>query len=166
MLNLVNLHLDLHDLIGNLPVGGLHGKRQAELLARTGRHAHELVVELVAELARPHEVGHMAAGKLRERLSVNRGVEVEAHVRPPLDGHRCRVVLPGSELFRHVVEIGRHILGGHGLLLGHLHAHRVVGGKREVGAHEAVHLEHVVLPLDGRLAREMVGVEERHDGGT
>ena len=77
-----------------------------------------------------------------------------------------RVVFPGSKLLGHVVEVGRHVLGAHGLLLGDLHAHRLVGGELVGGAQQALHLEHVVLALHRRLARQVVGVEERQDGGA
>ena len=166
VLDLVDLHLDLHDLVVDGAVLGGHGKRQAVLLALARGHAHELVVELVAQLAGAHQVGNVAAGELREGLAVERGVEVETHVVAALDLRGRRVVLPGGKLFGHVVEIGRHVLGAHGLLLGNLHAHRLIRGKLVGGAQQALHLEHVVLALHRRLARQVVGVEERQDGGA
>ena len=166
VLDLVDLHLDLHDLVVDRAVLGRHGKRQAVLLALARGHAHELVVKLVAQLAGTHQVGNMAAGKLREGLAIERGVEVETHVAAALNLRGRRVVLPGGKLFRHVVEVGRHVFGGHGLFLGDLHAHGLIRGELVGGAHQAFHLEHVVLTLHRRLARQVVGVEERQDGGA
>ena len=166
MLDLVDLHLDLHDLVVDGAVLGGHGKRQAVLLALARGHAHELVVKLVAQLAGTHQVGNMAAGKLREGLAIERGVEVETHMVATFDLRDRRVVLPGGELFGHVVEVGRHVLGTHGLFLGNLHAHGLVRGKLVGGAQQALHLEHVVLALHRELARQVVGVEERQDGGA
>ena len=72
VLDLVDLRLDLHDLVVDGAVLRGHGKRKAVLLALARGHAHELVVELVAQLARAHQVGNMAAGELQEGLAVDR----------------------------------------------------------------------------------------------
>ncbi len=159
-MDLVDLHLDLNHLVVDGAVLRGHGKRQRELLALTRRHALELGVELVAELARTHQVGEVATAQLREGPAVKLGVEVERDVGAALHRRGRGVVLPGGKLVGHVVEVGAHVLGAHLLLLRELHAHGVVGAQLVAGAQQRLHLEGVVLAGLGHRGREVVGLEE------